>query len=104
MSFTTFSFFITNFIDAEEDCTDGYASDHKTAFFDVYGENWHEVHNWKYCDMTCGEMQAAGYCTMPWKSFYCSAIDNLKVQDTCKHSCGKCRKYLIFVTFNTEYT
>merc|ERR1719451_51049 len=27
---------------------------------------------------------------MPWKSFYCSAIDNLKVQDTCKHSCGKC--------------
>jgi len=75
---------------ASEECNDGYASDHKTAFVDVYGENWHEVHNWKYCDMTCGEMQAAGYCTMPWKSFYCSAIDNLKVQDTCKHSCGKC--------------
>jgi len=75
---------------ASEECNDGYASDHKTAFVDVYGENWHEVHNWKYCDMTCGEMAAAGYCSWPWKSFYCSAIDNLLVQDTCKHSCERC--------------
>ena len=91
-------FVIIYFIDPEEECNDGYASDHKTAYADVYGDNWHSDYNWKYCDMTCGEMAAAGYCTHPWKKFYCSVIDNLLVQDTCKHSCEKCRKYLIFGT------
>ena len=92
-----FYLFITNFIDAEEGCSDGYASDHKQAYLDVYGQNWHSVYNWKWCDMSCGALAAAGYCTLSWKSsLYCSNQD-LKVQDTCKQSCGKCRKYIIFV-------
>jgi len=75
---------------ASEGCSDGYASDHKQAYLDVYGQNWHSVYNWKWCDMSCGALAAAGYCTLSWKSsLYCSNQD-LKVQDTCKQSCGKC--------------
>ena len=99
MSFTIFLFlFITNFNDVEDECHDGYTSDHKKAFFDVYGENWYAVYNYKWCDMTCGELAEAGYCETPWNDngLYCSA-GNLLVQDTCKHSCERCRKYPFFV-------
>ena len=96
-------FFITNFIDAEDSCLwkkDGFASDHKTyeGFTTKYGENWLEIHDWKWCDKTCEELAALNYCELAWKDvLHCSAIDNLKVEDTCKRSCDKkCRKYLIF--------
>jgi len=71
---------------------DGFASDHKTyeGFTTKYGENWLEIHDWKWCDKTCEELAALNYCELAWKDvLHCSAIDNLKVQDTCKRSCDK---------------
>ena len=81
-----------NFIDVEDDCHDGYTSDHK-----VYGKNWYNHHQWTYCDWSCRKLAQANYCALSWKDdLYCSA-GNLKVQDTCKHSCEQCRKYPFFV-------
>ena len=87
-------FFITNFIDVEDECLDDYTSDHK-----VYGKNWYNHYQWTYCDWSCRKLAQANYCALSWKDdLYCSA-GNLKVQDTCKHSCEQCRKYL-FSLFN----
>lgn len=90
--------FVTNFVDFKEECHDDYASDHK-----VYGNNWYNYYQWKYCDMSCRQLAQAGFCRYPWTSLYCSKIPNLLIQDTCKHSCERCRKFSLFYYFPVYY-